>query len=198
MSANLTVSMRLRLEAKRIRPSSYLVMQIPSAPYNCGQEARRLTPSARVARSKVDGCGQIQLVDQNIKYSILDTTCSCGSGNKRRMTVKEKLVATLPPLGFIVDGHTEEFDFCCEDVNGYDCLLTLELHPNFLYAVAFVFPSPQSPDSVEFDIEFPLTVTAEEIYRWVFDCSKRLDEPGFNYEIAIDDARTTTGFALSR
>ena len=103
-----------------------------SAPYNCGQEARRLTPSARVARSKVDGCGQIQLVDQNIKYSILDTTCSCGSGNKRRMTVKEKLVATLPPLGFIVDGHTEEFDFCCEDVNGYDCLLTLELHPNFL------------------------------------------------------------------
>src|SRR6266705_759959 len=197
MSANLTVSMRLRLEAKRIRPSSYLVMQIPSAPYNCGQEARRLTPSARVARSKVDGCGQIQLVDQNIKYSILDTTCSCGSGNKRRMTVKEKLVATLPPLGFIVDGHTEEFDFCCEDVNGYDCLLTLELHPNFLYAVAFVFPSPQSPDSVEFDIEFPLTVTAEEIYRWVFDCSKRLDEPGFNYEIAIDDARTTTDFALS-
>jgi hypothetical protein len=173
MSANLTVSMRLRLEAKRIRPSSYLVMQIPSAPYNCGQEARRLTPSARVARSKVDGCWQIQLVDQNIKYSILDTTCSCGSGNKRRMTVKEKLVATLPPLGFIVDGHTEEFDFCCEDVNGYDCLLTLELHPNFLYAVAFVFPSPQSPDSVEFDIEFPLTVTAEEIYRWVFDCSKR-------------------------
>ena len=159
-----------------------------NAPYNCGQEARRLTPSARVARSKVDGCGQIQLVDQNIKYSILDTTCSCGSGNKRRMTVKEKLVATLPPLGFIVDGHTEEFDFCCEDVNGYDCLLTLELHPNFLYAVAFVFPSPQSPDSVEFDIEFPLTVTAEEIYRWVFDCSKRLDEPGFNYEIAIDDA----------
>ena len=59
-----------------------------SAPYNCGQEARQLTPSARVARSKVDGCGQIQLVDQKIKYSILDTTCSCGSGNKRRMTVK--------------------------------------------------------------------------------------------------------------
>ena len=78
------------------------------------------------------------------------------------MTVKEKLVATLPPLGFIVDGHTEEFDFCCEDVNGYDCLLTLELHPNFLYAVAFVFPSPQSPDSVEFDIEFPLTVTVDD------------------------------------
>jgi len=108
------------------------------------------------------------------------------------MTVKEKLVATLPPLGFIVDGHTEEFDFCCEDVNGYDCLLTLELHPNFLYAVAFVFPSPQSPDSVEFDIEFPLTVTSEEIYRWVFDCSKRLDEPGCATRLGASDNLSET------
>src|SRR6185295_12569980 len=46
MSANLTVSMRLRLEAKRIRPSSYPVMQIPSVP-----------PISRPWRSERSQCG---------------------------------------------------------------------------------------------------------------------------------------------
>jgi hypothetical protein len=86
-----------------------------------------------------------------------------------------------------VDGHPDDFDFCCDDLNGYDCLLTFEPHPDLLYALAFIFPSPHSPDSVEFDTKFPLTVTAEEIHRWAFNCAKRLDEPGFGYQIAIDD-----------
>ncbi|MCI0534765.1 MAG: hypothetical protein L0Z50_06020 [Verrucomicrobiales bacterium] len=100
----------------------------------------------------------------------------------------DKLVVSLEPFGFKIDGFgpPEEYDFYCEDVGGYDCQLFLELHPDFVYALAWIYPSEHSPDEVDFDIKFPLKVTAQEIYDWVLACAKQLADPGSNYEITIE------------
>jgi len=53
------------------------------------------------------------------------------------MTLKDRLLATLLPLGFKVDGHPEDLDSYCEDLNGYDCLLTW----NFILISSTRWPS---------------------------------------------------------
>lgn len=104
------------------------------------------------------------------------------------MNLLDNLVVSLEPLGFKIDGFgpPEEYDFYCEDVGGYDCLLFLELHPDFVYAVASIYPSEYSPDPVDSSAEFPLKVTAQEIYDWVLARAKQLADPGANYEITIE------------
>jgi hypothetical protein len=104
------------------------------------------------------------------------------------MNLLDKLVVSLEPLGFKIDGlgPPEEYDFCCEDVGGYDCMLTLELQPDSVFALAYIYPSEHSPDALEFDTEFPLEVTAREIHDWVLARAKEVDDPGSNYEITIE------------